>query len=83
MHINNPQPEGLIIMVSLLISLLLATGAPACEYEDGSSQKVCIWDAKHMGNGEGKSGIIIKGGTDHSKWIPVSHRTAHRIIAAD
>lgn len=70
-------------MIALLISLLLATGAPACEYEDGSSQKVCIWDAKHQGNGEGNSGIIINGGTDRDRYIPISHRTAHRIIAAN
>ena len=70
-------------MISLIISLLLATGAPACEYEDGSSQKVCIWDAKHQGNGEGKSGIIIKGGTRTAKYIAIPHRTAHRIIDAN
>lgn len=69
-------------MLSVLISLLLAAGAPACEYEDGSSQKVCVWDARHMGNGVGTSAIIFNGGTNHATDIPVSHRTAHRIIRA-
>lgn len=70
-------------MVSILISLLLSAGAPACTYEDGSSQKICVWDARHEGNGQGHSGLIINGGTDHATWINLSHRTAHRIIAAN
>jgi len=82
MHINH-QPIGLIIMISLLISLLLAAGAPACEYEDGSSQKYCVWDARHQGNGAGTSILIFNGGTNHATDIPISHRTAHRIIAAN
>lgn len=70
-------------MVSLLISLLLATGAPACEYEDGSSQRLCVWDAKHQGNGQGRSSLILNGGKDNARHIFISHRTAHRIIAAN
>jgi hypothetical protein len=70
-------------MLSLLITLLLAVGAPSCNYEDGSGQSHCIWDAKHMGNGEGQSLLIIQGGTNHAKYIRISHRTAHQILAAN
>lgn len=28
---------------------------PACEYEDGSGQALCYWDAQTSGNGEGTS----------------------------
>lgn len=26
---------------------------PACKYEDGSTQKVCMWDGRKQGNGHG------------------------------
>lgn len=28
---------------------------PACETEDGSTQRTCHWDAQTQGNGEGRS----------------------------
>lgn len=55
---------------------------PACEYEDGSSQRVCVWDARHMGNGIGRSVIVRNGGTDRVTYRIVSHRRAHALIAA-
>ena len=51
----------------------------ACKYEDGSGQKRCIWDARHMGNGEGHSLKIINGGEDDARYIRISHRKAHRL----
>jgi hypothetical protein len=30
---------------------------PACEYEDGSGQSLCVWDADTMGNGMGTDAI--------------------------
>lgn len=33
---------------------------PKCKYEDGSGQRrTCVWDARHMGNGEGRSFLSI------------------------
>lgn len=29
---------------------------PACEYEDGSTQQVCVWDGRNQGN---KTGDVI------------------------
>lgn len=42
----------------------------ACFYEDS---KNCVWDAKHMGNGEGRSFVINRTG----KLTFVPHRVAH------
>lgn len=63
-------------------ALILAMGAPAeakglptspCEYEDSRS---CVWDAKHMGNGQGRSFWTGKAGKVHY----ISHTKAHRLI---
>lgn len=33
---------------------------PECRYEDGSGQRrTCVWDARHMGNGKGRSFLSI------------------------
>lgn len=53
---------------------------PPCEYEDGSSQKVCIWDGQHMGNGIGRSVIIRNGGYDNMTVRFITHRNAHRLL---
>ena len=51
----------------------------ACKYEDGSGQRVCVWDAGHMGNGEGRSYIAVHGGTDQAKYIRISEARAYRM----
>lgn len=50
-----------------------------CKYEDGSGQRRCVWDARHMGNGEGHSVKIIHGGTDSAKYVRISHKRAHQL----
>lgn len=35
----------------------------------------CMWDARHQGNGEGRSTIVYKSSFKH-----VSHRRAHRVL---
>jgi hypothetical protein len=50
-----------------------------CRFEDGSGQRVCIWDAGHQGNGEGDSFIAIRGGTDRARYVMISHAKAHRL----
>lgn len=37
----------------------------------------CIWDAKHMGNGQGHSYMAFKDGT----WIRITHHWAHKRLA--
>lgn len=56
------------------------TMAPACTAEDGSGQRVCVWDGAHAGNGIGRSLVIRHGGTDRGTYTYVSHRRAHRLI---
>lgn len=66
-------------MISLLAAtalLIPAHSLPPCEYEDGSSQRICIWNAQTQGNTQGRSLLIIRGGTDRAKVIRISHRDA-------
>jgi hypothetical protein len=32
---------------------------PACEFEDGSGQRSCYWDAETMGNGRGNDYVKV------------------------
>lgn len=77
------------ITAALATAALLATPAaadaakdrtPPCRYEDGSGQARCVWDARHMGNGEGRSLLIRRGGTDRAEYIRITHRRAHRLM---
>lgn len=45
---------------------------PACEQEDGSTQRACYWDAQRMGNGKGWSMIHMNYGkqTIIVSWLP-------------
>ena len=58
---------------------------PPCRYDDGSlpssGQGRCVWDAKHMGNGQGKSFLAIHptDGADPDI-IRIKHRKAHRLM---
>jgi hypothetical protein len=76
------------LLATAAITATLAVAPPAqadgqlrwfmvpCEYEDSIS---CIWDAKHMGNGEGKSFRV--GYNGRIKYI--SHRKAARLLGHD
>lgn len=37
---------------------------PACEYEDGSTQQICVWDGRTQGNGRGD--VIVN--VDWGNW---------------
>lgn len=52
----------------------------ACKYEDGSGQRRCLWDARHMGNGSGRSFKIFNGGKDNARIVYISHRRAHHLM---
>jgi hypothetical protein len=79
-----------IVLCATALLATLVTGPSAtahenhriepCEYEDGSSQRVCVWDARHMGNGEGSSYIIWHGGTDNQRVVRITHRRAHHLM---
>lgn len=53
---------------------------PPCWDEDGGGQRACIWDARHRGNGMGKSVLIRHGGTDRAVVRDLTHRQAHHAI---
>ena len=44
-----------------------------CKYEDSIN---CVWDAKHMGNGEGRSFKVSKAGNI----TYLTHRRAHHLL---
>lgn len=49
-------------------------GLAPCEYEDSNH---CVWDARHMGNGHGRSFVVSR----HGVVRYVSHARAHRLLA--
>lgn len=80
-----------IITALFLTTSIMTSGEAAghtvdwepCEYEDGSSQKRCIWDAKHMGNGEGSSLKVTNGGEDNAVYKVISHRKAKHLLGSN
>ncbi|WP_182524875.1 hypothetical protein [Nocardioides dongkuii] len=53
--------------------MLQPGNARPCRYEDS---RLCVWDARHRGNGRGHSFAADRRGRVH----PISHRTAHRAL---
>jgi hypothetical protein len=74
-------------IIAALIAAFPLTATPSqgagthdrCKEEDGSGQRVCIWDAGSQGNGVGHSFIAFHGGTDQAKYIYISHEKAYRM----
>lgn len=70
-----------VLVVALAVaSMAVASPAEAgphmprpCKYEDSNN---CFWDARHMGNGRGKSFIVNRAG----EVTYISHRRAHRML---
>lgn len=50
---------------------------PPCKFEDGPGR--CVWDARHMGNGEGRSLVWREDGTKRF----ITHRRAHRLMTTN
>ena len=51
----------------------VAPNMSACQYEDSAGP--CVWDARHMGNGSGKS--FIRKASGRVEYV--GHRRAHRL----
>lgn len=47
----------------------------ACLSDEGESSFNCVWDARHMGNGEGRSFFINRKGVH-----PIHHARAHDML---
>lgn len=69
----------IIAAIAIVSASLSATPAHAakqwkpCKYEDSLN---CVWDARHMGNGHGRSLVAYKSG----KIVYISHARAHRML---
>lgn len=72
-------------MITTLTALLIALSMQSpselpvdrpCKYEDSTN---CVWDAKHMGNGGGRS-FVATGPRFNPTITFVSHRLAHRML---
>lgn len=63
---------------------------PGCVYEDGSEMLdgICVWDGRHMGNGKGRSYLVIrqqvprpwKKSVEREYFVYISHRQAHNLV---
>jgi len=74
-----------MILTTILTAILTAGMTPAvdwnpCQFEDGSGQRRCVWDAKHMGDGQGDSVKIRRGGTDDATYQVITHRRAKHLL---
>lgn len=73
-------PVGAVLGAVALVAFPIATADASgrywspCENEDGPGR--CVWDAEHMGNGEGRSYIVRHNGTIRY----VSHDRAHKML---
>jgi hypothetical protein len=68
-----------LVAALVMASTLLATPASARDWKPCANEDTpgpCVWDARHMGNGSGKSFIRRKSG----KVVYVTHRRAHRML---
>lgn len=81
---------GAACLALALLAPVAAADAPAsssvagvapCRFEDGSGQARCVWDARHRGNGIGRSLIVTRVG-DRETFVYVSHARAHRLVSA-
>lgn len=57
--------RAILSTICVVAALVAATAvpqvAPPCEFEDGSGQAVCYWDAAVAGNGRGESYLMVGG----------------------
>lgn len=49
-----------------------------CPTEDAGGMRACVWDARHMGNGQGRSYLYL--GVGPGRVIFLSHRKAHSLL---
>lgn len=57
--------RAILSAICVVVALVGATVAPdfipPCEFEDGSGQAVCYWNAAVSGNGRGESYLMVGG----------------------
>ena len=71
-----------LVVTFLVVSPAAATSAAdggtrvPCAYEDSTN---CVWDARHMGNGIGRSFVVRPSG----RVVYVSHARAHFLLTGN
>ena len=63
-RVNEKIERALMIPATIMFVVVwtivgILTFVPQCEYEDGSEQLICFWDAQSSGNGIGRSFYAI------------------------
>ena len=57
--------RAILSAICVVAALVAATAFPVsitpCQFEDGSGQAVCYWDAATSGNGRGESYLMVGG----------------------
>ena len=71
---TRPAVAALVVVVigyALLLAGVLAghvaSPLPACEWETGEGQAVCVWHADRQGDGRGDS-LLLVGGHTVARW---------------
>lgn len=49
------------VVAALVAATAFPVSIPPCQFEDGSGQAVCYWNAAVSGNGRGESYLMVGG----------------------
>jgi hypothetical protein len=75
------SPAGAAPSKTDSVERVFPRGLPYALYEDEcAGVKRCVWDARHQGNGEGRSYILTRFKGDYLVAY-ITHRRAHRLQA--
>ena len=66
---------------TVTVDRVFPRGLPWAPSEDSCHARRCVWDAKHQGNGKGKSLILTRYRGEYLA-KRISHRRAHRLQVA-
>ena len=53
--------SSICVVAALVAATAFPVSIPPCQFEDGSGQAVCYWDAAVSGNGRGESYLMVGG----------------------
>lgn len=53
--------SAICVVAALVAATAFPVSIPPCQFEDGSGQAVCYWNAAVSGNGRGESYLMVGG----------------------
>lgn len=53
--------SAICVVAALVAATVFPVSIPPCQFEDGSGQAVCYWNAAVSGNGRGESYLMVGG----------------------